>query len=126
LRVIKTREFAKWAEKEGLLDESLMKAINEIEVGLIDANLGGNLLKKRVSLGAKGKSSGLRTIIAYKSKDKYFFIYGYKKNKRSNISKIELKALKKLGDFLIFMTNKDIIKAILAKELRELKHEKEK
>ena len=116
MRVIKTREFAKWAEKEGLLDESLMKAINEIEVGLIDANLGGNLLKKRVSLGAKGKSSGLRTIIAYKSKDKYFFIYGYKKNKRSNISKIELKALKKLGDFLIFMT----------KELRELKHEKEK
>ena len=54
-------------------------------------------MKKRVTLGGRGKSAGVRTIIVYQVYDKAFFIYGFAKNARGNISKDEQKALKHLA-----------------------------
>ena len=49
--VYKNKEFHKWAKKEGLNDAQLLKALDEMERGLVEADLGGNIFKKRVSLG---------------------------------------------------------------------------
>ncbi|WP_230413517.1 type II toxin-antitoxin system RelE/ParE family toxin [Zooshikella ganghwensis] len=76
MRIFKAKHFNKWARKEGLKDEALKKAVTEIEQGLVDADLGGNVFKKRVPIAGKGKSGGLRTLLAYKVDDKAFFIYG--------------------------------------------------
>lgn len=38
--IYKTRQFDKWASKEGLTDEVLTGAILEMQAGLIDADLG--------------------------------------------------------------------------------------
>ena len=79
MRVFKNKLFSKWATKEGLSDEDLLNAVAEIENGLIDADLGGSVLKKRVALAGRGKSAGSRTLLAYRISDKAFFVYGFAK-----------------------------------------------
>ncbi|MBS1993502.1 MAG: type II toxin-antitoxin system RelE/ParE family toxin [Cyanobacteria bacterium SZAS LIN-3] len=49
-----------------------------------DANLGGNLVKKRVAVGGRGKSAGLRTILVYKaSAENVLCIYVFAKSERA-------------------------------------------
>ena len=66
VRLLKDLEFARWARKEHLTDRMLHDAANEIERGLVDARLGGFLLKKRVARPGGGKRGGYRTILAYR------------------------------------------------------------
>jgi len=97
MRIFKTRLFSKWARQEGILDDSLRRAICEMDEGLIDANLGSSVYKKRIAVDGRGKRGGVRTLLAYKLEDGAFFIYGFAKNARGNISSKELKALKQLA-----------------------------
>ncbi len=55
MQVYKSKWFSKWAEKEDLTDRDLFAAIEEITNGLIDADLGGHVMKKRVALQGQGK-----------------------------------------------------------------------
>jgi hypothetical protein len=64
MRLCKNRLFSKWAEKEGLSDHALWVAVDEMERGLIDAELGGHIVKKRVAIGSRGKSGGVLTLLA--------------------------------------------------------------
>ena len=86
MRIFKNRTFSKWAAKERLENHALLAAVDEMERGLIDADLGGNLVKKRVAIGGQGKRGGARTLLAYKVGNKAFFIYGFAKNVRANLS----------------------------------------
>lgn len=112
MRIFKNKAFNKWATKEGLDDSALRFAVDEIEHGLIDADLGGHVIKKRVAVGGKGKSGGVRTLLAYKISEKAFFIYGFAKNARANISADELKALKHLAKKLLNYSEQALTKAI--------------
>ena len=112
MRIFKNKAFNKWAAKEGLDDESLRTAVDEMEHGLIDADLGGHGVKKRVALAGRGKSGGARTLIAYRVSDKAFFIYGFAKNARANISVKELEALKIYAAVLLSYSEKDLDKAV--------------
>lgn len=49
MRIFKTRWFARFARQERLLDDSLLEAIKRAERGLVDADLGGGLIKQRVA-----------------------------------------------------------------------------
>jgi len=116
-----TKGFAKDAKSNGLTDEGLIEAIKEIEQGLTGDALGGNLFKKRVAIGSKGKSGGLRTIVAYKtSTNNIFCIYVFAKKQRDNIEDDELTALRRLGKVYLEMTDKQIKKAITEKRLQEV------
>ena len=126
MRVIKTKEFKKWSANEKLSDKNLAKAISEIEGGLIDANLGGGLIKKRVAIGASGKSGGARTIIAYKKGEKAFFLYGFKKNEMSNIDDSELKVLRRFGEVLMSRNDTEINLSIKINQLYEVEYEKKR
>jgi len=66
MRIFKNKAFNMWAEKEGLSDDALRTAIDEMERGLIDAGLGGHVMKKRVAVGSRGKRGGVRTLLALK------------------------------------------------------------
>ena len=120
MRVFKNKWFQKWAAKEGLDDEALRAAVEEMENGLIDAALGGHVVKKRVALPGRGKRGGSRTLVVYQEADKAFFVYGFAKNERANISDKELKALKLLATQLLGYTNPALVKAIEAGELIEV------
>jgi len=120
MQAFKTRAFAKWADGEGLGDEALASAVAEMEAGLIDARLGGQVVKKRVALPGRGKRGSTRTLVAFKQGDKAFFIYGFAKNQRSNVSDKELKALKLLAKELLNYPAETLAKAMKAGELIEI------
>lgn len=120
MRVFKNKWFQKWAAKEGLDDEVLRAAVEEMENGLIDAELGGHVVKKRVALPGRGKRGGTRTLVVYQQANKAFFVYGFAKSERANISDKELKALKLLATQLLGYTNPALVKAIDAGELIEV------
>lgn len=81
--------------KSALSDEALSRAVFEMAQGLVDADLGGCVVKKRVALLGRGKSGGARTIVATNRGDRWFFMYGFEKNERANIDKDELKSSRK-------------------------------
>lgn len=120
MRIFKNKAFTKWTAKEGLRDEALQAAVAEIENGLIDAYLGGHVIKKRVALVGGGKSGGARTLLIYQVKDKAFFVYGFAKNARSNIKPDELKALKMLAVQLLGYSDKELNEAVKKRVLIEV------
>ncbi len=100
--IYKTRQFNRWARKADLPDQALYRAVMEIRQGLVDADLGGGIVKKRIALPGHGKRGSTRTLLATNRNDRWFFVYGFEKNERDTISANELEALKLLaGDLLI-------------------------
>ncbi|MBI5462943.1 MAG: type II toxin-antitoxin system RelE/ParE family toxin [Gammaproteobacteria bacterium] len=120
MRIFKTKWFQKWASKEGLGDEVLRRTVAEMAAGLIDADLGGHVVKKRVALPGHGKRGSLRTLVAFKADDKAFFIYGFAKNERDNIDQNELKALRLLATELLSYGPALLVKAVTAGEVIEV------
>lgn len=120
MKALKNRPFARWAKGERLSDQALCAAIREIERGLVDAKLGGFLLKKRISKGHKGKSGGLRTIIAYRQEHRLVFLFGFAKRDRDNIGQTEKQALLDLGNVYMAMSEKDLSESIRTGTLIEV------
>ena len=120
MRAFKVKAFARWANREGLNDDALASAVIEMEHGLIDAKLGGQVVKKRVALPGRGKRGSSRTLVAFKQGEKAFFIYGFAKNERANISSKELQALKMLAKELLNYAATALVKATKAGELIEI------
>ncbi|WP_372737699.1 type II toxin-antitoxin system RelE/ParE family toxin [Neptunomonas sp.] len=123
MRVFKNKAFNKWAAKEGLSDDVLLAAVDEMARGLVDADLGGHVVKKRVALAGRGKSGGVRTLLAYKVGNKAFFVYGFAKNVRANIKDEELKALKRYARELLSYSDKLLTEAIKYGELIEVEND---
>lgn len=122
-RIFKTRYFQRWMLKVGLLDEILLNAVAEMERGLIDADLGGGVVKKRVALPNRGKSGSVRTLIATNKNDRWFFVLGFEKNERDNIDLTELKSLKEAAKTMLNMPDTKIQLALLNHDLMEIDHE---
>ena len=120
MQAFKVKAFAKWASGEGLSDGALASAVVEMEHGLIDARLGGQVIKKRVALPGRGKRGSARTLVAFKQGDKVFFTYGFAKNERANVSDKELRALKMLAKELLNYAAPVLAKAMKAGELIEI------
>ena len=120
MQIFKTKWFRRWAVREALTDSALLVAVEEIGQGLIDADLGGSVVKKRIGTRGRGKSGSVRTLLAFQLDDKAFFIYGFSKNERSNVSQKELKALKLLATELLGYTNAALENAMKAGDLIEV------
>ena len=90
MRVFQTKVFRRWVRKEKIDEDELLEAVREIEDGLVDADLGGHLLKKRIPRQGAGKSGGFRTILAYQEAERTIFLYGFAKNEKENIDKKDL------------------------------------
>ncbi len=81
-RVFKTRQFANWMRKSELTDQALCQAVSEMVSGLVDADLGGDVLKKRVALPGRGKRGGARTLVATRRASRWFLCSGLRRTKR--------------------------------------------
>ncbi len=125
MRIFKTRIFTKWARKVHLSDGLLNQAVMEMERGLIDANLGGGVYKKRIALSGRGKRSGARSIIAYKMGKKAFFIFGFAKNEKENLTAEELEIVKVFASESLNYSDEQLHKLIKDSELIEVSYEKE-
>jgi hypothetical protein len=94
VRIVKTKLFVRFARKEEIDDLALREAIERAERGLIDADLGGGLIKQRVARPGEGRSGGYRTIVVYRAENFAFFVYGFAKNAKDNINARDLRFFK--------------------------------
>lgn len=121
-RVFKTRHFARWMRKSELSDAALCAAVTEMLAGLIDAELGGDVVKKRVALPGRGKRGGARTLVATRKGNRWFFIFGFEKNERANITPTELEAMQTLGGSLLGLAPVQLDNAVKDGTLLEICH----
>ena len=118
--IFKTKWFARFARKEGIADQTLFEAIQEIGAGLVDADYGGGLVKKRLAREGGGKSGGYRSIIAYRAESRTIFMYCFAKNDKANLSQNEVAAYKKAAALYLGFSDGQIAEAIAQKELEEV------
>lgn len=95
--VYKTRIFARWMKAVGLVYRDLQVAIAEMQAGLVDARLGGGLIKKRVARPGQGKRGGYRVLVASNFGERWVFLFGFAKNERDNIDDEELRLMKRVA-----------------------------
>lgn len=119
-RVLKTKHFARWMKKTELTDESLCSAVDEMQQGLIDADLGGNLYKKRVGLANRGKRGGARTLLATNLDNRWFFIFDFEKSDKANISNEEKIIALELAAELLMIAEPLLDERIKLKMLEEI------
>jgi hypothetical protein len=108
MRIFKDRRFDRFVSDEGISDKQLKDAVGEIEAGLVEADLGGHVFKKRLARAGEGKSGGYRAIVFFKSGERTFFHYGFPKSRRDNITKLELKSSKKTAKELFKLSDKQL------------------
>ncbi len=97
MRLFKTKWFVRYARQEKIADASLREAVLRAERGLIDADLGGHIIKQRVARKGQGRSSGYRVIVAFDATSRAVFLLGFAKSARDNVSAAELESLKKIA-----------------------------
>ena len=110
--------------KTELTDLALCEAVAEMAQGLLDADLGGGVVKKRVALPGRGKSGGARTLVATNKGNRWFFVFGFEKNDRANISDSELEALQDLAKDLLGRTGQQLDLAVEERSLEEICHDR--
>jgi hypothetical protein len=108
---------------EGISADRLSEAIARAEKGLIDADLGGGLIKQRVSRAGGGRSGGYRTLIAYQTVRRSVFVYGFAKSERDNINARRLAELKLLAKRFLNLTDAEIAKLLDVYDLKEIGYE---
>jgi hypothetical protein len=121
-RVFKTRHFARWMRKTPVSDEALCRAVQEMVRGLLDADLGGDVVKKRVALPGRGKSGGARTLVATRRADRWIFVFGFEKNQKANVSDAELEGLRILASELLALSSAQLALAVEDGALQEICH----
>ncbi len=121
-RIFKTRHFCRWMRKTELTNQALCAAVDEMTQGLVDADLGGFVIKKRVGLAGRGKRGGVRTLIATNKGNRWFFVYGFEKNVRENITDNELNVLREIAESLLVRDDAELNFAVEEGALEEICH----
>ena len=120
MRIFKTKPFARFARKAILSDSALCLAVADAERGLIGADLGGGVIKQRVARAGQGKSGGFRVLILYRRGARAFFVHGFAKSERPNITQDELAALKELASSMLGYSETECAKAVSSGALIEV------
>ncbi|MBN9475056.1 MAG: hypothetical protein ABS43_31140 [Bordetella sp. SCN 67-23] len=123
--ILKRKDFARWQASEKLPDASLCGAVKEMESGLIDADLGGFLYKKRVARLGSGKSGGYRTLLSARMGRRYVFLHGFPKSDKADITQDEKKALQFAGKVFLELSDEALAKALRSRVLTEVRCEQD-
>jgi len=123
VRIFKTKWFVRYVRQEQISDHALRDAIDRAERGLVDADLGGGVIKQRVARSGQGRSGGYRMLIAYRSGNRAVFMYAIAKNDRGNISEDELATLREVGAAWLAAQPEQLNDAIKAGILEEMSNE---
>ena len=113
-------DFRRWMRRQVLRDGDLCDAVAEMTRGLIDADLGHGLLKKRVARSGAGKRGGYRVIVASRKRAPWFFLIGYAKNQKANLSSTELDHFRERSETLLSMTATGLRRAPCRGDIKEI------
>lgn len=125
MRIFKTVPFARFARKAAIGDEQLKKAMEDVERGLVDADLGGGVLKQRIARQGAGKSGGFRAIVFFRNGERAFFVHGFAKSDQGNIRNDELAAFKMLAAQMLAYRDETLSAALRAGALMEIHGDEE-
>lgn len=103
----------------------MSKAVRSAEHGLVDADLGGGLIKQRVARPGQGKSGGFRTIVAYRRGSRAIFLFGFAKSERDNLDDDELAQWQRVGRAYLGLDDEGLEAAVAAEELMEVDYDEE-
>jgi hypothetical protein len=120
LRIFKNAWFRRFARQEKIEDKTLQEAVARANKGLIDADLGGGVIKQRIARPGKGKAGGYRTIILFRQGERAFFVYGFAKSRRDNIEKHEEDIYKKAARELLALSDAQLEQLTAIEELTEV------
>lgn len=120
MRIFKNKAFARFAKKSEISDAALCKTVRDAEQGLIDADLGGGVIKQRVARAGQGKSGSYRTMILFKAGTRAFFVHGFAKNEKDNIEPEDLIAFRKLAARMLGCNDTELTQAINKNILTEV------
>ena len=111
-----------WAvcTQERIEGATLCEAIDRAERGLVDADLGGHVIKQRVARPGQGRSGGYRTLVAFQTATRAVFLHGFAKNERDNISDDELRMLRKAAGEVLGWSDKEVAKLLDAGKWTEV------
>src|SRR6266852_8915564 len=112
LRIFKTRWFTRFARGALITDSSLSKAVERAGQGLLDADLGGGVIKQRVARPGQGRSGGFRVLIAYRAKTRSVFLFGFAKSARGNVEDDELATAREIARLWLEADGKALAKAL--------------
>lgn len=121
LRLFKTKWFSRFARQQAIADAELCEAIVRARRGLIDADLGGGVIKQRIPRPNEGRSGGYRSLVLFRIKTHAFFVYGFAKNQRDNITQDELKEFRALADEMLSFDEAELQTALDNEKLTEVK-----
>ena len=125
MRSFKNGWFERFARKERLPDSALQLAVRRAEAGLIDADLGGGVIKQRVARPGKGKSGGYRTLILFRRGDRAIFAFGFAKSAQANISAADLALLKKAAAETLAWSDEELGRLVASGALVEIEDEQD-
>lgn len=114
MRVFRNAWFRKFARKQRITDRALCDAIDRAEAGLIDADLGGGLIKQRVARAGAGKSGGYRTLVAFRSGSRSAFVFGFAKSDQDTVDEDDERNLKKLAKLVLELADDDMDRLVAA------------
>jgi hypothetical protein len=126
VRIFKTKWLVRYARRERITDRSLSDAVERAACGLIDADLGGGIIKQRVARQGQGRSGGYRMLVAYRTGSRAVFLYAFAKNDRENIDPDELLTLREIGVSWLAADAQQIAHALAEGILQEVTHGDEK
>jgi len=126
VRLFKTKWFVRYARRERLNDQNLRDAIGRAERGLVDADLGGGIIKQRVARTGAGRSGGFRLLIAYRSGNRAVFLYGFAKSEQDNIGADDMETLREIGAAWLAAKKERLEHAIKEGLLKEFDNEDKK
>ena len=123
MRIFKSRWFLRFARKEAIADGVLRESVTRAEKGLIDADLGGEVIKQRIARSGQGKSKGYRTIIFFRRGARAFFVYGFAKSQRANIDYDEEEQFKEAAKLVLALTEAQLAERLKRGDFVEVKSE---
>jgi hypothetical protein len=120
MRVFKTKVFAGIARKWNMGDAALWRAAAQADGGLMEADLGGEVIQQRLGRAADGKPSGFRTFTFLRPGSRAVFVHGLATNERTIPHRDEMAALWKLAKLMLSYTNDEIAMALQTGALIEV------
>ena len=126
MRVFATKGFARFCRRERIGHDRLREAVERAECGLIDADLGGGVVKQRVARRGQGRSGGYRVLIVYRPGRRAVFLYGFAKNERDNIDTDELARLRRAAEEMTAWSEGQVAALLAAGEWIEIEYGDEK
>ena len=120
MRIYKDVGFNRFARRQNITDKDLCDAIERAERGLIDADLGGGVIKQRIARPGEGRSGGFRTIIFFRVEERAFFVFGFAKNDMGNISADDLRIFKSTAKATLSLPETTLETLLLSGELTEV------